>query len=214
MCELCAPGSVVADVGANIGTIAVPLAQHLGSAGFLYAFEPQRVVFQTLCANVALQSLTNVECVPVAVGAVRETLRLPDIDYERPANFGGVEMQAFSGGRPVQQVVLDEYFDRGPFSLVKIDVEGMELDVLRGAQRIIERQRPILYVEDDRANKSAELEQALRDLGYRMYRHNPLLFNPNNHRGNAENIFGDASFINLMCIPKEQPSQISGFDEV
>ena len=211
---MCAPGSIVADVGANIGTIAVPLAQHLGSAGFLYAFEPQRVVFQPLCANVALQSLTNVECVPVAVGAVHHTLHLPDIDYDKPSNFGGMEMGAFATGRPVQQVVLDDYFDRGPFSLIKIDVEGMELEVLRGAQRIIEAHRPILYVEDDRGDKAADLEAALRDLGYRMYRHNPLLFNQQNHRGSHDNIFGNASFINLMCIPKEQPSQISGFEEV
>ena len=201
-------------MGANIGTIAVPLAQHVGSAGFLYAFEPQRVVFQTLCANVALPSLVNVECVPAAVGAVHDTLHLPDIDCDKPSNFGGVGMGAFATGRPVQQVVLDDYLDRGPFSLVKIDVEGMELDVLRGAQRIIEAHRPILYVEDDRGDKAADLESALRDLGYRMYRHNPLLFNAQNHRGNQDNIFGDASFINLMCIPKEQPSQISGFEEV
>jgi hypothetical protein len=160
-----------------------------------------------------LQSLTNVECFPYAVGAVPDTLRLPDIDYDRPSNFGGVEM-TFASGRPVRQVVLDDYFDRGPFALLKIDVEGMELEVLRGAQRIIEQHRPILYVEDDRVDKTAALESALRDLGYRLYRHNPLLFNPRNHRGNNDNVFGDASFINLMCIPKEQPSQISGFEEV
>ena len=212
--ELAPPGSVVADVGANIGTIAVPLAQHLGERGFLFAFEPQRVVFQTLCANVALQSLTNVECVPVALGAARATLHMPDIDYTRAANFGGLEMQAFQEGRPVEQLTLDDYFWRGPFSLIKIDVEGMELDVLRGAQRIIEQQRPILYVENDRVEKSAELEAALKALGYRLYRHNPLLFNPKNYRGNATNIFGDASFINVMCIPKETPSQISGFEEI
>lgn len=211
---MCVPGSIVADVGANIGAIAVPLAQHLGSAGFLYAFEPQRIVFQTLCANVALQSLTNVDCVPCGVGAVHGTLHLPDLDYARPSNFGGVEMASFSAGRPVAQVVLDDYFDRGPFALVKIDVEGMEIDVLRGAQCIIERHRPILYVEDDRAEKAAELEAALRDLGYRLYRHNPLLFNPHNYRANQDNVFGDASFINLMCIPKERPSQISGFAEI
>lgn len=212
--QLCAPGTIAADVGANIGTITVPLAHHLGYAGFLYAFEPQRVVFQTLCANVALSSLTNVECVPCALGAKRETLHLPDIDYNRDANFGGVEMHAFSEGRPVAQVLLDEFADRGRFALIKIDVEGMELEVIRGAQTIITRDRPVLYVENDRTEKSSELEAELRDLGYRLYRHYPLLFNPHNFRNNAENIFGVASFINMMCIPKETPSQIAGFEEI
>jgi FkbM family methyltransferase len=213
--QLCGPGSIVADVGANIGAVTVPLALHVGERGYVFAFEPQRVVFQTLCANVALQSITNVECVPAALGEREATLHVPDIRYDLEANFGGVELGAFASGRPVAQVTLDAYAHRGPFALVKIDVEGMEIDVLRGGRALIESQRPLLYVENDRADKSSALVGELRALRYRLFWHRPLLFNPNNARGNDANVFAaDSAFSNMLCIPQERDASIDGLIEV
>ncbi len=212
--QLCGRGSVVADIGANIGTIAIPLAMHVGPEGFVYGFEPQRVVFQTLCANVALQSLTNVDCVPAALGAEEATVHLPDLRYDVEANFGGVELHAFTEGRALAQQTLDAYQDRGPFALIKIDVEGMELEVLHGGARLIETQRPLLYVENDRPERSEALIAWLRAMGYRLYWHRPLLFNANNAKGNGENIFGDAAFVNMLGIPRERDATIAGLDEV
>src|SRR3954463_13800131 len=59
---LCGAGDVVIDVGGNIGTHSVALARKVGRTGRVLAFEPQRLVFQTLCANVALNSLENIDC--------------------------------------------------------------------------------------------------------------------------------------------------------
>jgi len=213
--QLCGPGSIVADVGANIGAVTVPLAAHVGERGFIYAFEPQRVVFQTLCANIALQSFTNVECVPAALGARRATLQLPDIRYDLEANFGGVELSAFDVGRPVAQYALDAYADRGPFALIKIDVEGMEAEVLRGGRKLIAAQRPLLYVENDRPEKSQELVAELRALQYRLFWHRPLLFNPHNARRNEVSIFAEgAAFHNMLCVPLERDASIEGLIEV
>jgi FkbM family methyltransferase len=212
--QLCRPGDIVADVGANIGATAVPLAAHVGPGGFVFAFEPQRVVFQTLCANVALQSFTNVECVPAAVGERAATIHMPDLRYDLEANFGGVELEAFVSGRPVAQIALDMYADRGPFSLIKIDVEGMEAAVLRGGSALIEAQRPLLYVENDRPAKSVELVAKLHALRYRMFWHRPLLFNPNNMRGSTMNCFGDAAFQNMVCVPQERDVSIEGLIEL
>ena len=212
--QLCGPGSVVADVGANIGAIAVPLAQHAGPTGCVYAFEPERIAFQTLCANVALNSLANVECVHAAVGASHETLHLPELRYDLEANFGGVELAAFSTGRPVRQVMLDDYLELARFTLVKIDVEGMECAVIAGARELLRVQRPLLYIENDRLEKSDDLIAALGALEYRSYWHTPPLFNPNNSRGNKQNIFSDtAAFVNMLCVPRERPASIQGFVE-
>lgn len=212
--QLCGPGSVVADVGANIGAIAVPLALHVGAAGFVYAFEPERITFQTLCANVALHSLPNVECVHAAVGASHDTLHLPDLRYDLEANFGGLELHAFAQGRPVAQVTLDDYVDLAHFTLLKIDVEGMEREVIAGAQRLLATQRPLLYVENDRIDQSDALIAAIQEQKYRCYWHTPPLFNPSNARGNAENIFSSsATFVNMLCVPIERPSAIQGFEE-
>ncbi len=210
--QLCGPGSVVADIGANIGAVAIPLALHVGPRGTVLAFEPQRVVFQTLCANAALHSLTNIDCIPFAVGASAGTIDVPEIRYDVDANFGGVALG--NGGMRITMTTLDAYADRGPFALVKIDVEGMELDVVRGAQRVLAQQRPLLYVENDRPDRSAALIDALRASGYDLYWHRPLLFNPQNYRGNANNIFGDGFCINMLGIPRERAARIEGFDPV
>lgn len=91
--QLCKPGDMVFDVGANIGAHTVALAQHVGDAGFVYAFEPQRVVFQMLCANVALNGLTNVETIAAVVGRSAGEERLPEVDYAAPATSAATGAQ-------------------------------------------------------------------------------------------------------------------------
>jgi hypothetical protein len=65
MCLLIEPGWVVVEAGAHIGTMTVPMAR---KCGVLYAFEPQRLVFQMLCANLALNGLSNVRAFEQALG--------------------------------------------------------------------------------------------------------------------------------------------------
>lgn len=168
------PGAIALDVGANIGTHTLALARMAGPGGLVVAFEPQRLVFQNLCANVALNSLDNVHCVNAAVGASGGELRLGEPDPSVDNNFGGVELSLLSGFRqvvPVPRVTLDGLLDVERLQLVKIDVEGMEAEVLRGAQRTLAALRPVLYVENDRVGNSASLLGLLRDLDYVCYWH-------------------------------------------
>lgn len=202
---LCPAGGVALDIGANIGSHTVPLAQHVGPKGAVYAVEPQRVVFQTLCANVALSSLTNVECRWAAVADLPGTILLPDIDYSRPANYGAVEISSFGVGRPVQQITLDDFTGLPRIDIVKIDVEGMEERVLRGGRRFFAKFRPVLYVENDRVQNSASLIRYLWGLGYRLFWHLPSFFNPANYRGNADNAFPNLIASNMLCMPREVP---------
>lgn len=67
--QICTRDSIVVEVGANIGAHTIGLARLVGPQGRVLAFEPQRLVFQTLCANVALNSLENVDCHWAAVGS-------------------------------------------------------------------------------------------------------------------------------------------------
>ena len=66
--QILEPGNIVLEVGANIGAHTLFLAKAVGPQGAVLAFEPQRVVFQTLCANMALNSITNVRCQQAALG--------------------------------------------------------------------------------------------------------------------------------------------------
>ncbi|MCE9529024.1 MAG: FkbM family methyltransferase [Planctomycetales bacterium] len=207
------PGSVVVEAGANIGSHTVPLARLVGEAGRVHAFEPQRTVFQTLCANVALAGLTNVHCHYGTVGEAAGEIVVPPIDYRQENNFGGLALGEFKQGEKVPVVTIDS-LHLAACHFLKADVEGMELAVLRGAKATIEKFKPILYVENDRQEKSAALVQQIRELGYKLYWHRPPLFNPGNYFENRENIFGSVISANMLCIHSSVKASISGLKEV
>src|SRR3954469_1939725 len=201
--RLCGPGDVVLDVGANIGAHTVPLAQIVGPQGRVIAFEPQRLMFQVLCANVALNSLTNVDCHWAAAGASVGSIVVPEEDYASTGNFGGVSLIGAEDGIRVPQVTLDSFLAVSKLKLLKIDVEGMEADVIHRARALIGRFRPLLYVENDRRDRSEALMRLIDGLGYAMHWDVPLMFNAENFYGEKQNVFGTLAYWNLLCVPRE-----------
>ncbi|MFT5111022.1 MAG: FkbM family methyltransferase [Parasphingorhabdus sp.] len=197
-------GDVVIEVGANIGTHTVPIAQHVGAEGRVWAFEPQSVVYQTLCANLALNSVLNVRAIPNGVAAEALDLGLPVIDYSQPANYGGIRLLTEQDEQVIHCVSLDDVVDTDRLALIKIDVEGMECEVLRGANQLIQNYRPLLSVENDLSEQAAKLIDYIRALDYRMFNSFPPLFNPNNFRGYSGNIFEKIVSSNLVCVPDER----------
>lgn len=212
--QICQKNDVVVEVGANIGTHTLPLAQIVGLQGRVYAFEPQRIVFQTLCANMALNNITNVECFQVAASSEEGFVLIPELRYDLEGNFGGVSVNQFTQGVKVSQVRLDEFLEITKLKLLKIDVEGMEAEVIKGARRIIKQFRPILYVENDRLEKSKELINLIRSLDYKIYWHLPPLYNPQNFTANSENIYPGIVSINMLCFPQTLEVNLQGFKEV
>jgi len=211
--QLLSPGDVVVEVGANIGAHTVHLAQLVGPGGVVHAFEPQRVIFQILCANMALNGLFNVHTHQVGLGSAVTSMFVPPVNYAHGGNFGGLSLSASGMGEKVPIHTLDE-LALPSLKLIKIDVEGMEREALDGARRTINERRPFIYVENDRKEKSAALLTLLDTLGYAMYWHLPPLFNVNNFAGNAENIFPDIVSINLFCVPREASVTVNGFRSV
>jgi len=211
--QLVRPGGVVVEAGANIGSHTVPLAKIVGTNGRVYAFEPQRVIFQTLCANVTLNSLLNVDCRWQAVGAAPGTLLVPSLDYEKENNFGGLGLGSYQHGLSVPVTTVD-CLNLERCDLLKADVEGMELDVMRGAAQTLSRFRPLLYLENDRREKSPALLEHLLGLGYRLYWHLPPMYNPRNYYGNANNVFPHIVSVNLLGVHSSIKSNISGLTEV
>jgi FkbM family methyltransferase len=208
------PGMAVVEVGANIGAHTVPLAQAVWPGGTVLAFEPQRLVFQTLCANLAVNSITNVDARLTAVGAAPGTLLVPILDCTLTNNFGGLGLGMHTVGEPVPVVTLDG-LDLGRCDLLKVDAEGMEKDVLDGAAATLARHRPLLYVENDRPDKSAELIRAIHAQGYTMYWHRIYLFNSNNFAGNPEDVFGTTASQNMLCLPADKANVTAqGFEPV
>ena len=212
--QVCKQNSVVVEIGANIGTHTQALSKMVGENGRVYAFEPQRVVFQTLCANMALNSIENVEAFQTALSNENGSLLLPDIQYDKEGNFGGIEIDKFSYGRKIPKVKLDDFLELDSLDFIKIDVEGMEKEVIDGAIGLIEKFKPILYVENDRVEKSKALIETIKKRGYDVYLHNPPLFNPDNFAKNSENIFGNIVSKNLLCIHKTSKIKVDGFQAI
>ena len=215
--QLVKPGQVVVDAGANIGTHAVFFGRAVQPGGFVVAFEPQRVIFQMLCANVAVNGLRNVDARRAAVGAEPGALRVPPWDYSRETNFGSVRLEAEGPGEPVEVVPIDR-LKLPRCNLMKIDVEGMERDALLGARQTIETHQPTIYLENNAREKSPALIRTLTDFGYRLYWHLPRLFNPQNFRGVEENVLGNTVNVNMLCLPagdgrQVQMREVGGVDD-
>lgn len=151
--ELLTPGALVVDAGANFGHYALTAANHVGSDGIVFAFEPHQPTFALLTENAALQPYANLR--PIQAGLGAEAGNLPI--YEDDGNPGGHSFLDWNrrddaGGSqtvPVHALddILAEQVPGRPLSLLKIDVQGLEMDVLRGASKTISRDRPSVLCE-------------------------------------------------------------------
>ena len=211
--QIVRPGNLVVEVGANIGAHTVELSRLAGPDGEVHAFEPQRIVFQALCANLALNQCTNVFARQAAVGAQAGTISVPPLDPFVRYNFGGVSLQGVTFGEPVPLVTLDS-FDLPACQLLKVDVEGMEVEVLKGSAQLIRTHRPIMYLENDRVERSEELLTMVEGFDYKAWWHFPRVFNPDNFCGDAVNIFGNIASVNILCVPKGTKMAVDGLRAV
>lgn len=201
--QLLRPGQVFWDIGANIGALTIPLARVVGETGSVVAFEPNPYVFHTLAGNVAANNLSQVRCFPYALSDAAGTLTVPQVDYNKTGNFGMVSLDGSGakGGLSVTAIRGDEIdFVSWP-NVIKIDVEGMEASVISGLTGVIRRNSPILYVENDRVEKSKALIEQLWALDYKLFWHISSYFNANNFRGVKENIWPNTSSFNMLCVP-------------
>jgi FkbM family methyltransferase len=182
-----ARAGIVVDVGANIGTFSVHLAT-LNRDVEILAYEPQRLVYYQLCANILLNQARNVSAHRLAVGASRGTAEVPVLDpYEekfpgsvtldpavaavRAAMPGGIEPKLRAKSfETVEVTTLDEQLAGKTVSFLKIDVEGMELAVLQGARALLDRCRPVVFAEawdlPQFAQQKAELFDFIRGQRY------------------------------------------------
>jgi FkbM family methyltransferase len=150
------PGSTVLDIGANIGAHTLPLAKLVGPSGRVIAFEPTEFAFLKLQTNLALnpQIASRVEALECFLGAGNSAPLPPSIPASWPLRSGrnlhpkhGGE--ASSTGSAVSRSLDSILADRGnpPISLVKMDVDGFECDVLSGMKRTIAECRPLFIME-------------------------------------------------------------------
>lgn len=210
--QIATPGSTVLDIGANIGAHTLSLAQSVGPNGSVIAIEPQRTIFQLLCANLALNEIGNVRAIHAGAGRTNGQAIMPSIDYSKLGNFGGVPLGAKTGYR-VEIITIDG-LDLPACHLIKIDVEGHESNVIVGAVETIKRCKPALYVENDRREQSADLINQLLDLDYRLYWDLPALYRKDNFFQNPTNVFPGIISSNMLGLASGDARRVAGLKPV
>lgn len=204
--KICEEGDIVIDGGANIGALTIPLAKKLGS-GKLIAFEPQQIIFQNLCANVALNLINNIIALPIGLGEVSENLYLQlPLSIDGRSNFGMASVSQEQTDTVVEVRSLSSVFQQYNLSslkLIKLDIEGMELPALKGAEPLIDKFKPFLYVENDKEKYSHDLINWILSKEYIIYYHVTPYFHENNYFGYTVNdMLGGSA--NLFCYHKDQ----------
>lgn len=148
-------GDVVVDVGANIGYYTILLADKVGKKGKVYAFEPDSTNFEILEKNIKANGLKNVVAVKAAVGSRDGKLKL----YKSSENFGDHKLYGEEKVKEEVKIIKLDNFVKEKIDLVKIDTQGWEPEVIDGAKNLIEKWKPIMFMEYSPASyKIAKLD--------------------------------------------------------
>lgn len=173
--EFVQEGSVVWDVGANVGLFSFVAAHCSGPTGRVISFEPDVWLVQLLRRSCVVQPISSspVQVVPVALAESVELRTFNIASRSRSTNYlsgyGSTQTGGISEQQTVLSVTLDWLSERLPLpDVLKIDVEGAELEVLKGGLRLLEVKRPVVLCEVS-SERSSEVTQVLKDRGYRIY---------------------------------------------
>ena len=169
--QLLKEGDVVFDVGANIGEVTFGMSKRVGNLGMIHSFEPEPFIFSKISRNLSLNSFTNIRLNNVALGDIEQELFLK---AQVENNRGGTRIYTNSKeGKKVKVTTLDFYVqqnDLKKLDLIKIDVEGFELKALQGAQEVLQKFKPLLFIEvnDNNLKEQSDSAQSLIEFLFKM----------------------------------------------
>jgi FkbM family methyltransferase len=173
-------GVVAIDCGANIGVHAIEWATAMTGWGSVIAIEAQERIYYALAGNIAINNCFNAIAMHAAVSSALGVLRIPSPDYLIASSFGSLELKPRADnefiGQPIDysdektvavpQISLDS-LGLNRVDLIKLDIQGMELEALEGARQLIETCHPVVLM--DKIKSSPEgLRAWLDERGYRV----------------------------------------------
>ncbi len=168
--RVCVGKKVVFDVGAHIGLCSMPLSKVISPLGMIYAFEPAKTNLKYLSKNITYSGLTNIKVLPNLVGKITEE-NVPFYEANYITGMNSVVSYKKNDSYKItykNQISLDGFCrDNGVIpEVIKIDVEGAEIDVLKGAQKTLKIHRPtiILSVHPRHLELLGESVENLRSL--------------------------------------------------
>ncbi|MXP52293.1 FkbM family methyltransferase [Pantoea sp. Seng] len=159
------PGSTILDIGANIGNHSVYFGLFC-NANKVFSFEPQGEVYDTLSKNIKLNFLdSKVTAFQMGLGSYETTAKLGSVDAR---NIGMTKLEVSESGG-IRIATLDSMTKNEPdnsISVIKIDVEGMEMEVLSGAVNTLQRHSPVIYAEAGTEPEFESISVFLAKFGY------------------------------------------------
>jgi FkbM family methyltransferase len=174
-------GVFAIDCGANVGAHTIEWSKLMTDWGWVLAIEAQERLYYALAGNVALNNCFNVQAIRAAVGNSDGVINIPKLDYSQPARYGSLELKQRQGTEfigqkvdyaqanlaPVPSMRLDS-LSLSRVDLIKLDVEGMEVETLEGAAGLINKHKPLLIIEIIKSDRT-KLAALLASLGYNIY---------------------------------------------
>ncbi|UTW59681.1 FkbM family methyltransferase [Kordiimonas sp. SCSIO 12603] len=203
------PGDTVIDVGANVGYHSLFFSLKVQPSGNVIAFEPHEINHKLLTLNCIINNLENTKIHKALIGSKTEIVMLEDdvtdIQNLAAASFAG-HMEKTESGSPYMKLKLDD-LNLENCNLIKIDVEGMELEVISGAQDIIAEKKPIVFYEQNTVANFHEIQKILSDRDYASFWSVSKAYPKFNIRRNEIDIFKGNTETNILAIHKDQVSQ-------
>jgi len=169
---------VVFDVGANFGIYSLVASKKIGKGGKIYAFEPAGIAYNSLLNNINLNRIDNI--FPIKIGVS---------NYTGKANFNICRDDAYNslGETPMKQIIKSEKIDLtsiddfvmkykiSKVDIIKVDTEGAEYLVFKGAEKTLSKHKPILFFEHNPivtkgfTNSTNDLIELIRSHGYELF---------------------------------------------
>ena len=208
-------GATVLDIGAYIGTHTLAFARFVGPLGQVVAVEPQIRSFELLKRNIEANALGNVRAENAVASFETDEAIIPSIDIEQSESFGSASLlgalHSIKGGLAAEpqpygandlavRLMTVDSLGITNCALIKIDVEGMEDAVLRGAEETIRRSTPIIYAECNSLEHGLRSLKVLKVFGYRVLAHVVSAYNPDNFLKDQHNLFGAAREVALVAV--------------
>ena len=197
----------IIEIGSNIGTHTIPLAKHLSNGGQIFAFEPQSQNYKLLLDNITENEIKNVKIAKLALSSVEGNAFMNKFDDKKTSNYGDARIFKDNSEnfekvpvKTLDQTLYNDTNENFTVKLIKCDTQGQELNIIAGSEKIIEKFKPFLYIENDDINTSKSLIEKIKSFGYIMFWHKPPLYNPDNFFKNPINIFSNIVSFNMFCI--------------
>ena len=199
----------VIDIGAFIGTFSLAFAEMVGPGGKVFSYEPNNISYQVLLNNIDQNNHTNI--FPSKIALSNENIKIYHddkhiINEKNPGEFSISNFVTSTGNDNKKNQIIISTLDNFKFyqcNLIKVDVEGMELNVLEGAKQTIVNHQPIIFIECLSLQNGWPTIQFMKSINYSPFLFISEAFNEENYFHNKDNFFEQARETNLIFFPKE-----------